>query len=178
MIANRTIHCVIAYAENRAFGKDQGLPWDCPEDLQHFRDTTRGHTLIVGRKTLQALPAQALQNRHVIVLSRTMSHDSTDAYKQNNIVFVPSLEALPAAVQAAPSEKAISAIGGANVVSQLFMRDMIDDLTLSKIKGCYDADCFLPEAFLQAARHWSVTRTDKRDAFTIQYLKNPLLQVA
>jgi dihydrofolate reductase len=54
-------------------GDDQsktGLPWRCPGDLAHFKEVTTGHTLIVGRKTYEKLPA--LENRRILVVSRTM----------------------------------------------------------------------------------------------------------
>jgi dihydrofolate reductase len=62
---------VVAYAENRAIGYRGELPWRLPSDLRHFRELTVGHTVLMGRRTFESLPAahRPLRERRNVVLS-------------------------------------------------------------------------------------------------------------
>jgi dihydrofolate reductase len=51
-------------------GKDNKLPWRMKTDLAHFKQKTRGHAIIMGRKTFTSMPGP-LPGRLNIVLSRT-----------------------------------------------------------------------------------------------------------
>ena len=42
---------IVAYSDNRAIGRDNALPWRLPGDLAHFKRSTLGHPIIMGRKT-------------------------------------------------------------------------------------------------------------------------------
>jgi dihydrofolate reductase len=61
---------IFAVAENGALGKDGGLPWDFSEDREHFLQTTRGHVMIMGRRTWEEAGAP-LPDRTSIVVSRS-----------------------------------------------------------------------------------------------------------
>jgi dihydrofolate reductase len=63
---------VVAYAANRAIGRDGGLPWHLPTDMKHFRELTAGGTVVMGRKTYESIPKKfrPLPGRRNIVLSR------------------------------------------------------------------------------------------------------------
>jgi dihydrofolate reductase len=65
-----TLSLVVAISENHVIGSSGGLPWRIPSDLKRFRKLTMGHPLIMGRKTLEALPVP-LNGRDMIVLSRS-----------------------------------------------------------------------------------------------------------
>ncbi len=59
---------IVAIARNGVIGRDGALPWRVPEDLRHFKATTMGHALIVGRKTWCGLPP--LAGRRFVILTR------------------------------------------------------------------------------------------------------------
>jgi dihydrofolate reductase len=61
-----------AQARGGVIGRDGAMPWHVPEDLAHFRATTRGHVVLMGRSTWDALPARfrPLPDRENLVLSR------------------------------------------------------------------------------------------------------------
>lgn len=61
---------IVAIDQNNAIGKDNGMLCHLPNDLKHFKTTTEGHTVIMGRKTFESLPKGALPNRRNIVISR------------------------------------------------------------------------------------------------------------
>ncbi|MBP6139465.1 MAG: dihydrofolate reductase, partial [Brachymonas sp.] len=52
------IHPIYARPRNRTIGRDGKMPWHLPEDLAHFKRTTLGAPVIMGRKTWDSLPPQ------------------------------------------------------------------------------------------------------------------------
>ena len=53
-----TIGLIWAQAANRVIGRDGALPWHLPEDMAHFREVTRGATVVMGRRTWESLPSR------------------------------------------------------------------------------------------------------------------------
>lgn len=64
-----TLALIVAMARNRVIGKDNTLPWHLPEDLQHFKRTTLGAPIIMGRRTWDSI-GRPLPGRRNIVVSR------------------------------------------------------------------------------------------------------------
>ena len=62
------IALIWAMAKNRVIGVNNGLPWRLPDDMRHFMRTTRGHPVIMGRRTFESMP-KPLPGRTNIVLS-------------------------------------------------------------------------------------------------------------
>lgn len=60
---------VFAMSDAQVIGKDNGLPWRIPEDMQHFRNVTLGHAIISGRKTYDSV-GKPLPNRRNIIVTR------------------------------------------------------------------------------------------------------------
>jgi dihydrofolate reductase len=61
---------IAAVARNGVMGRGGQLPWDLPEDRAHFHRTTRGHAVIMGRRTWDET-GQPLEGRRNIVVSRS-----------------------------------------------------------------------------------------------------------
>lgn len=78
---------IVACAENGVIGVDGDLPWSLPDDLKHFMRSTKGHAIIMGRKTFESLP-KALDGRTNIVVSRSMEKDEVD----ENVMVARSLD--------------------------------------------------------------------------------------
>jgi dihydrofolate reductase len=60
---------VAAYAEGRVIGREGDIPWRIPEDFAHFKATTMGHTLLMGRATYDSI-GRPLPGRTTVVLTR------------------------------------------------------------------------------------------------------------
>ncbi|MCX7274520.1 MAG: dihydrofolate reductase [Burkholderiales bacterium] len=60
---------LVARARNGVIGRDNQLPWRLPEDLRHFKATTLGHVLIMGRLTFESI-GRPLPGRTTLVLTR------------------------------------------------------------------------------------------------------------
>lgn len=121
-------------AQTRALGKNNALLWHLPEDLQYFRDVTRGHPVIMGARTHASI-GRALPARTNIVLSFDPS------YLAPGCTVVTTLDA---AFELARKENTeIFVIGGGLVyASALPFADRLY-LTLVDDEGA-DADVFFP----------------------------------
>jgi dihydrofolate reductase len=61
---------IVAMSPTRVIGQAGKLPWHYPEDLQHFKRTTTGHAVIMGRKTADSLQHRPLPKRRNLVVTR------------------------------------------------------------------------------------------------------------
>lgn len=69
MSAAAELSIIVAMTPERVIGKDNALPWHLPEDLAHFKQTTMGHPVLMGRKTYEAI-GRPLPGRQNIVVTR------------------------------------------------------------------------------------------------------------
>ncbi|MEG9249122.1 dihydrofolate reductase [Arthrobacter sp. Soc17.1.1.1] len=106
-----------AQTESGVIGRDGGIPWHVPEDMAHFKATTTGHPVIMGRRTWESFPSKSrpLPDRTNIVVSRSGA-DLPGA------VVVGSLDAAFEAAQAAPGSEEIWVIGGGRVYADAMER--------------------------------------------------------
>ena len=63
-----SVSMIAAVGKNLELGKNNDLIWHFKEDMKFFKDTTMGHTVVMGRKTFESLP-KALPGRKNIVIS-------------------------------------------------------------------------------------------------------------
>lgn len=120
---------------DRAIGRDNRLLWDIPEDMRHFRETTTGHTVIMGAKTFHSI-GKPLPKRVNIVLS------SDQALVLEGCSVVHSVEEALSKARECEKEE-IFIIGGASIYQQ--MMPFADRLYLTVVEGRYPADTFFPE---------------------------------
>ena len=66
---------VAAVAENGVIGKDGDIPWHISEDLKHFRETTRGNTVVMGRTTYEGIGHPLPYRTNVVVTRDRMWRD-------------------------------------------------------------------------------------------------------
>ena len=127
---------IAAVARNHALGKDGQLLWHLPEDMKHFRETTRGKPVVMGRKTWESLPEKfrPLPGRQNIVVSRD------PAYKAHGADLAGSLEG---ALALAGGAEEVFVIGG----EQLYRAALpfADRLYLTEVELEPEADAFFPE---------------------------------
>lgn len=65
------ISLIAAISENYVIGKNRGMPWNMPADLKYFFKITRGHHVIMGRKTFNEYGVnKPLPDRTNIIVSR------------------------------------------------------------------------------------------------------------
>jgi dihydrofolate reductase len=62
---------IVAVARNGVIGRAGALPWHVPEDLEHFKQTTLGHAIIMGRKTHDSIGRPLPKRRNIVVTRQT-----------------------------------------------------------------------------------------------------------
>lgn len=73
MLGGKRITIVAAMGRNRAIGLDGRLPWHLPRELRHFKETTMGKPIVMGRRTWQSI-GRALPGRQNLVVTRDASY--------------------------------------------------------------------------------------------------------
>lgn len=58
---------IVAMTPHRLIGNQGRLPWHEPEDLKHFKCTTIGHAVIMGRKTFESIGRPLPERRNIVV---------------------------------------------------------------------------------------------------------------
>ena len=130
------ISLIAAIGKNNELGKGNTLLWSMPADMKHFQETTRGHTVVMGRKTFESI-GRPLPNRKNIVITRD------ENYSRQNIDIARSLEE---ALELAKLEKneEIFIIGGAEIYKQAIL--LADKLYITHIDAeDKNADVFFPK---------------------------------
>ncbi len=127
---------IAAIQKDRGIGNQGKLLYQFREDMEHFKNITSGHTVIMGRKTWESLPAtfRPLPNRENIVISRDSNYKAEGAIVVNR--FYQALE------KANPDKK-MYVIGGGEIYRQAL--SYADTLELTIIEGNQNADTFFPE---------------------------------
>jgi dihydrofolate reductase len=123
---------IVARARNGVIGRDNGMPWHLPADLAHFKRTTMGCPVIMGRRTWESI-GRALPGRRNIVVSRTRGYQAPGAE------VVTSLED---AWHAAAHANEAFVIGGAQLYAQALPE--ADRIYLTDIAGVVAGDTQFP----------------------------------
>lgn len=126
---------IAACSENRAIGKNNGLMWYMPEDLKFFKRMTKGHHVIMGRKTFESFEG-TLPNRTNIIITRRKDYPTP----HTNCLVVHSLEEALSRVQN-DSEPFI--VGGEQIYK--VGMEIADRLYITWIEAKFHGDVFFPE---------------------------------
>jgi len=128
------ITMIAAMARNRVIGRDNAMPWRLPAESAHFRRSTVGRTVLMGRKTFQSL-GKPLKDRLNVILTR-----STDiSYEGCEVVH--SVEEALARYNANPEEELI--IMGGEEVYKLFL-PYAAKLLLTEVEAVVQGDAYFP----------------------------------
>lgn len=133
---------IAAMARNRVIGRDNTLPWHLPEDLRHFKATTLGKPVIMGRKTWESL-GRPLPGRRNIIVSR-------------NADYVPAggerVDSLESAIAICGDAEEAFVIGGAEIYRQAL--PLAGRIYLTEIGQKVEGDASFPEI---PAAEWQET---------------------
>ena len=129
------LHLIYARAANGVIGKGNALPWHLPEDLAHFKRTTLGCPVIMGRKTWDSLPPRfrPLPGRANIVVSRNTDWTAQGAQVAHSI---------DAAMALCPPGSDAWVIGGAQIYAAAL--PLASSVVVTEIARAYDGDAFAP----------------------------------
>jgi dihydrofolate reductase len=144
-----TITVLAAVGANLVIGHDGKMPWHLPEDLAHFKATTMGHTLVMGRKTYDAI-GRPLPGRRTIVLTRQPGWHAPSVEVSHSLAEALAL--------AGPTE--VFVIGGGEVYRQAM--PFADQMMLTEVEQSPEGDVVFP-TFEPA--HWRETAREAHDGF-------------
>ena len=137
------VNLIVAWAHGRVIGRGGTLPWHLPEDLRHFKRTTLGHPIVMGRRTWDSV-GRPLPGRRSIVVTRNPGWSA------------PGCETASGLAQAlAMCEGADEAfvIGGAELFAQAL--PLAQRLFVTEIDADFEGDTFFPPIDLAAWRETS-----------------------
>jgi dihydrofolate reductase len=123
---------IVAYASNRVIGRDNALPWKLPGDLAHFKRTTLGSPIIMGRKTWESL-GRPLPGRTNIVISRDPRYLAQGAQVVNTI---------DDAIAACADSATAYVIGGAQLYTQAL--DRATRIVATEVHAEISGDAYFP----------------------------------
>jgi dihydrofolate reductase len=151
---------IVAVARNGVIGRSGALPWRLPEDLAHFKRTTMGHPIIMGRRTWESI-GRALPGRRNVVISRSEGFEAGGAEVAAN---------LDAALALCADAAEVFVIGGAQLYAAALPR--AQRLIVTEINADFDGDTRWPpidnEQWRETAREHSPP-TAERD-FAIDFV--------
>jgi dihydrofolate reductase len=129
------VSLIVAVSENRVIGYQGGIPWRLLADLKLFKQTTMGHTLIVGRKTYESI-GRPLPGRRMMVLTRQQDYLAEGCQV---------VDGLPEALELAKlqGENEAFVAGGAQVYAQAL--PLADRIYWTQVHAEVDGDTFFPE---------------------------------
>jgi len=129
------ISIISAIGKNNEIGKENKLLWHLPADMKYFRETTKGKTVVMGRKTFESI-GKALPGRRNIVITRDTK------YKKPGIEIAHSLK--EALGMFKKNEDEMFVIGGGEIYKQAL--EIADKLYITHIDASdNEADSFFPE---------------------------------
>lgn len=130
------ISIIAAIGKHNELGKNNTLLWDLPNDMAHFREKTRGHIIIMGRKTFESI-GKPLPGRQNIVIT-TDPH-----YSEAGVTVAHSYEEALTRCDFANYPDEVFVIGGAQIYTQAL--PTADTLYITHVDGEFNADTFFPE---------------------------------
>lgn len=152
---------VAAVARDGAIGRDGGIPWHLPGDINHFRELTMGKPVVMGRRTWDSIPERfrPLQGRRNVIVTRSASLNAHGA---------EHVGSLKEALELLATEPLVCVVGGAQLYAQALPQ--ADVLELTEIALDVKGDTFFPafdrSIFVEVAREAHVSADGIEYAFT------------
>lgn len=133
-----------AQTRSGVIGAAGSMPWHLPEDLAHFKASTRGHPVVMGRRTWESFPAKfrPLPGRANIVI--TQDRSAAEEISQLGGHVVSSLDDGLRAAASFDAEK-IWIIGGGSVYAEAVERSLADTAVVTVIETMTEGDTYAPE---------------------------------
>ncbi len=138
------ISLIAAASENNVIGAKKDIPWRLPKDTKYFLETTRGHTVIMGRTTFESI-GKALPKRVNIVITRQKNYTAPGA------IVVHSLEE---ALAEMPKNEEVFIIGGGELYKESLPE--ADRVYLTRVHTTVAGDTFFP---ILNKNEWRLTQS-------------------
>ena len=127
------VDLIVAIARNGVIGKDNQMLWHVPEDFAHFKSTTMGHAVIMGRKTWESI-GRPLPGRTNVVITRQTDYVASGAHV---------VRSLDDALLYLHREARVFVIGGGEIYRQALPK--ADHLWVTVMDADFEGDTRFPE---------------------------------
>lgn len=148
-----TVTIVVARAQNHVIGNAGTIPWRVPADFAHFKATTLGHPIIMGRKTYESI-GKPLPGRTTIVITHGEVLNS-------DVLFARSVG--EAITLAKSLDDEVFVVGGQRVYEDVLYEGLADRLLVSEIPGKPEGDVHFE--FDEA--EWGQSDRSQQDGFQL-----------
>ena len=130
-----TVSLVAAVARGGVIGREGGIPWRLPEDMERFRELTMGHVVVMGRRTWESLPDRfrPLPGRDNIVVTRNPDWSAQGTDRAGSI---------EEALGLAGADQRVFVIGGGEIYAVAL--PLADELLLTEIDAEVEGDTTFP----------------------------------
>lgn len=122
---------LVARARNGVIGRDNALPWHLPEDLAHFKRSTMGYPIVMGRRTYESI-GRALPGRRSIVITSKAAWQAPGCERATSLADALAMATKPAPDPAIRGDE-IFVIGGARLFNEalpLAQRVLVTEIDL------------------------------------------------
>lgn len=169
---------IAAADEDDVIGLGNTLPWDLPADMKYFREKTKGHPVIMGRKTFESIVERRgspLPDRRNIVITQSISAGKKNINPQDyDIDIVPSIDDAIALAQnivdqpsfftgsggeSTPKQGEAFVIGGGQTY-ELAM-PFANRIYLTRIHGHFEGDTYFPSIL---EHEWELVNEERNEA--------------
>lgn len=153
------ISLIVAHGDNFVIGKDGWMPWNLPDDLKHFKNTTLNQNIVMGRTTFECMK-KPLPKRHTYVITR----DKEYHYEHKNVTICHDLINLIHEYK--NSDKTLYICGGAQIYTLAL--PYVDEMWISLVDEHYEGDTFFPD---YSKENFIMETKEKRNGFTLIHYK-------
>jgi len=148
---------IVAIAENNVIGKANGeMPWHVKEEFKHFKDTTFGYPVIMGRKTFETL-GKPLKGRLNIIITRNKNYPVSF----DEVLVFDSLEKSIKHCEQNNFEK-IFIIGGGEIYLQAI--NFVDEMIISRMKFKAEGEVEFPKI---NESDWEIEKVIEKELFEV-----------
>jgi dihydrofolate reductase len=152
------VSIIVAMSRNRVIGKDNKLIWHLPADLKHFKNTTMGRPVIMGRKTFESV-GKPLPGRTNIVISRNKNYNAPGCLMAGSVEEALRLLTTEPANVAAFDTAEVFIAGGGEIYRQAIQ--LAGRMYITVIDHDFEGDTFFPEF---SGEEWKLTGEEYRPA--------------
>ncbi|WP_242258807.1 dihydrofolate reductase [Streptococcus thoraltensis] len=132
---SKDIIAIWAEDKNHLIGHKDSLPWRLPKELKHFKETTMGQVLLMGRVTFEGMNRRVLPGRQTIVLTRDKD------YQAEGVIVLHSKEEVLEWFE--NQDKTLFIVGGARIY-QSFL-PVSNKLLKTEVDGVFEGDTYFPD---------------------------------
>lgn len=149
---------IAAIGKNHELGKNGDLVFRIKEDMKYFRNTTSGHSVVMGRKTWESLPGKLPHRQNIVVSRHPVEGADT------------TITDLPAFIkQNKASSEEIFIIGGGSIYAEFLPH--ATTLYLTEVDATdADTDTFFPD-FDKSKYHKEIIKKGQQDDLVYTFVK-------